>query len=130
MADYDLVRDILDEQLVDAAGRAIGKVDGIVMELRDDAPPRLLAMEVGLPVLGYRLHPTLGRLLERVNRWMRLPGNGCARLPFHEMEVRKTEIVLPVGADTTGALAWEHWLRRHLVGRLPGGRGRANRRKN
>jgi hypothetical protein len=125
VADYDLVRDILDEQLVDEDGQPIGKADGILMELPPDGPPRLLAIEVGLPVLGYRLLPAFGRALERLNRWMGFPRDGCARLPLAGIEVRATEIRVPVEAAATGALSWERWIRRHVIDRLPGGRGPA-----
>jgi hypothetical protein len=121
VADLDLVRDVLDAQIVDACGRAIGKADGIAIELRDQAPPRVRGIDVGLPVLGHRLHPALGRLLTRLNRWMRLPDDGCLRVPFDGLEVRPTGIRVPIDAAGTGALAWEEWLRRHVVARLPGG---------
>ncbi len=35
-----LVRDVLDKQLVDREGRPFGKVDGIVLEVRDGAALR------------------------------------------------------------------------------------------
>jgi hypothetical protein len=125
VADYDLVRDILDEQLVDEDGQPIGKADGILMELQEDGPPRLLAIEVGLPILGRRLAPALGRALERLNRWMQFPRDGCARLSFDGIEVGPTEIQVPVKAAATGALSWERWIRRHITDRIPGGRGPA-----
>ena len=47
----DLVRDILDAQLVDAHGHNIGRVDGILLELRAGRPPRVAAMELGMVTL-------------------------------------------------------------------------------
>lgn len=43
----DVIRDVLDNQLVDSNQRKIGKVDGIVVELREEKPPRLAYIEVG-----------------------------------------------------------------------------------
>ena len=52
MAEINLIRDVLDNQLVDRDGRRMGRVDGIVAELRegteagravrlrDERPPR------------------------------------------------------------------------------------------
>ncbi|MEH1905078.1 MAG: hypothetical protein V7L04_27805 [Nostoc sp.] len=44
----DVIRDVLDNQLFDRNQRKMGKVDGIVMELRDREPPRLAYIEVGV----------------------------------------------------------------------------------
>ncbi|MBD1845553.1 hypothetical protein H6F89_19485 [Cyanobacteria bacterium FACHB-63] len=43
----NLVRDVLDNQIVDRNQTKMGKVDGIVFELRDGQPPRLLYLESG-----------------------------------------------------------------------------------
>ena len=37
----DLVRDLLDRQLTDRSGRNLGRVDGVVLELRANRPPRV-----------------------------------------------------------------------------------------
>jgi hypothetical protein len=57
----DLIRDVLDNQLVDRNGRKMGKVDGIAIELRENKPPRLAYIETGAPTLARRLHPRLAR---------------------------------------------------------------------
>ena len=41
----DLGRQILDQQLVDRNGLNLGKVDGVVLELRRDRPPRIAAIQ-------------------------------------------------------------------------------------
>ena len=41
-----LVRDVLDKQVVDPDKNKIGKVDGIVLQLRAHRPPRVIAMEI------------------------------------------------------------------------------------
>ena len=51
----NLIKDVLDNQLVDRKDRKIGKVDGIVVELRDGLPPRLLSTVRGA------IGPTLRR---------------------------------------------------------------------
>ncbi len=121
MADYDLVRDVLDEQLVDARNRYIGKADGVVIEIREGAPPRVSAIEVGIPVLGRRLHPALGRLASRVAAWAGIPHDGCVRLPFEGIKVRRTDIQVPIDGVEAGLFGWERWFRVHVVARLPWG---------
>src|SRR5690242_11926448 len=65
-----VIRDILDKQLVDARRRRIGKVDGLVLEARDDEPLRLAFIEVGAMTLGRRLHPRLERWAASIERWL------------------------------------------------------------
>lgn len=59
----DLVRDLLDNAVVDRKGREMGRVDGIVLEIRDGAPPRVAAIEIAPGVLAHRVHPFFGRCM-------------------------------------------------------------------
>ncbi len=52
--------------------RKMGKVDGLIMVLRKDQPPRLAYIELGMSTLAHRLHP---RLASGSKRW---GGNGGA----------------------------------------------------
>src|SRR4029434_7719229 len=56
-----LIRDVLDNQLLDRHQRQMGKVDGLILELRPGQPPRLAYIEVGSITLARRLHPRLAR---------------------------------------------------------------------
>ena len=111
-----LGRDVLDKQLLDAEGRPFGKVDGVVLELRLDAPPRVVALEVGAATR-----------LARLPRWMTRPLGGLAtratatRIPRSAVLSVAREI--RVGIDATETPAWrvEKWLAR-LIARIPGGR--------
>ena len=110
-----LVRDVLDKQLLDVEGRPFGKVDGVVLELRGEAPPRVLALEVGAA-------PRLGRLPRWVTRPLgRLAARATAtRIPRAAVLAVAREI--RVGVDATRTPAWrvEGWLARVLT-RIPGG---------
>ncbi len=116
----DLVREILDEQVVDRSGRALGKVDGIVLRLRDGQPPRVLDIEIGAVTLARRLHPALARWLRLLmQRWG--AGNGePLRSPIEALGRVREDLSLDVDAEQTPAYAWERWLRRHVIGRIPG----------
>ncbi len=116
----DLVHDLLDEQLVDRNNRAMGKVDGVVLEVERGRPPRVVAIEVGAVTLARRLHPALARW---VVAWTRRLGVGSGeplRVPVGK--IRKEDINLKADVDVrqTPAFAWERWLRDHVVGRIPG----------
>jgi sporulation protein YlmC with PRC-barrel domain len=119
----NLVRDVLDKQLVDRHGAKIGRVDGIVVELRPGQPPQLIALETG-PIRMAR------RIGERAAAWVtrlaiRIGGAQYGepyRIPWHC--VRRIDIDISVdvdGADTPLGRR-QTWLSEHVVGRIPGSR--------
>jgi hypothetical protein len=55
----DLIRDVLEKQLVDPEERRMGKIDGLILEVEVGQPPRLAAIEQGAATLARRLHPRL-----------------------------------------------------------------------
>jgi hypothetical protein len=79
-----LIRDVLDGELVDRNQRRLGKVDGIIAELRPGQPPLLKWIESGWPVKARRLHPRLGE-------WM------ARRFPVHRIAWDK---IRDIGVDT------------------------------
>ena len=66
----NLTRDILDQQVVDRNGQRLGKVDGVILELREGQPPRIAAIEIGPVTLARRMHPRLAARLERLLEWV------------------------------------------------------------
>jgi sporulation protein YlmC with PRC-barrel domain len=114
----DAGRQILDQQLVDRNGVDIGKVDGIVLELRDGAPPRISAILTGGHLFACRLHPRL----ERWARWLtrrwgpRQPEP--LRIPWSK--VMKIGVDVKVDIQAAEAMPWEHWVRDRIIGRIPG----------
>lgn len=123
MADtIDLVRDLMDAQLVDRREQSIGRVDAVIIELRAGRPPRVAAMEVGLLTALRRVSPRLGRFARAIAR--RLPVvPATVRLPLALFRDVGTDIELDVDERLERRLLRvERWLRRHIVERLPGGR--------
>ena len=59
--DLELGRDVLDKQVVDRDGIKMGRVDGLVLEVREGHAPRIEAIEMGGVVLAARIHPRLAR---------------------------------------------------------------------
>ncbi len=119
----DVIRDVLDHQLVDNNQVKMGRVDGIVIELRDGYPPRLAYIEVGLPSLARRLHPRLERWVAALqSKWGARQGESF-RIPWSQVRdfnVGGIDIEVDLEAEATPALAWEEWLREHVIKRIPG----------
>jgi sporulation protein YlmC with PRC-barrel domain len=116
-----LVRDLLDKQLIDRDGRRMGKVDGIVIHPRRGKPPRVVAVETGAAVLGARIHPAIGRRIERILRRLDRRAAEPARVPMEKILHRGLDVQLDVDARRTSALSMERWFAEKIVGRIPGG---------
>ena len=116
----NVIRDILDKQLLDRHQRKMGKVDGIIMELRDGKPPRVTYIEVGGVTLARRLHP---RLAKWVAGWKRKWGIGRGesyRIPWAKVRDIGIDVEVDLEAEKTPALAWENWVSKNIIGRIPG----------
>lgn len=117
--ELDLIRDVLDKQLVDSDDTKMGRVDGIVLTI-DDGAPRIDHFELGFSVLARRLHPRVEQWLQSLRRWS--PRRSARQIvpwsAVHEINVH--EIRLDLKAIETPAFDWERWLRRHIVSKIPG----------
>jgi hypothetical protein len=115
----DLIRDVLDKQIVDRGSDRLGKVDGLVVTLEDGERPRVSAIEVGPVTLARRLGR---RLASAVTGLLTVVGAGPGTTRFEVRLVKHVgiEVMLDVAADETPARRVEHWLRDHIVGRIPG----------
>jgi sporulation protein YlmC with PRC-barrel domain len=113
----ELVRDVLDKQIVDRNGRPAGRVDGIVLEVRDGRPPRVVAIAVGPVVLGQRLHAAVGRWVEALQHGFGAP-TPSAVIPWSEIQLLTDRMTIQVTGDAP-ASTLESRLRRWMR-RLPG----------
>jgi sporulation protein YlmC with PRC-barrel domain len=112
----DLGREVLDQQVLDARGVQMGKVDGVILELRDGELPRVAGLVVGGTTLLWRLHPRLARWVER-----RRDGEGhAARIPWARVVKIGVDVKVDVEAERSPALHWERWVRERIIGRIPG----------
>jgi hypothetical protein len=117
----DLIKDVLDNQLVDRKDRKIGKVDGIVVELRDGLPPRLLRIEVGPSTVARRMHPRFGAwVAARLHRWDKIRTEPIT-IPWVAIQEIGINVKLDRDAAMTTTMAWENWLSDHIIRRIPGG---------
>ena len=115
----DVIRDLLDQAVVDRNGREMGRVDGIVFEPRAGEPPRLSAILIGASALGERLHPTLGRWAAAIESALGIGAERPVRIAISDIEEidRKVKIALAIG--DTGAGIVEQRLRGWLT-KIPG----------
>ena len=115
----ELVRDCLDKQVDDREKRRMGRVDGIILVLEADRAPRVAYIEMGVTTLMNRLSVRLGRL---VARWMRKwnINPDPFRVPWGKLKVGVNTVSADVEAEKTPALEWELWLRKKVIGKIPG----------
>jgi sporulation protein YlmC with PRC-barrel domain len=78
----DLVRDVLDKQVLNRHGREIGRVDSIVLEMRAGAAPRVDRIEIGPAVLAARIHPVLGPWVRGLEYGTGIADERPVRVPF------------------------------------------------
>ncbi len=106
----ELIRDCLDKQINDRFKRRLGRVDGVVLEVEAGRPPRVAYVELGVKTLMNRLSHRLGSAI----------GREPFRIPWSKIKVGLNEVRADVEAEKTPALEWELWLRKKVIGRIPG----------
>lgn len=116
----NVIRDVLDNQIVDRNQRKMGKVDGIVIELRDGEPPRLAYIEVGMPILARRLYPRLQRWVAAVESKWGAKRTEPFRIPWSKVRDVGIDVEVDVEAEATLALDYEKWVREHIIRKIPG----------
>jgi hypothetical protein len=121
MKRLDLIRDVLDKQVVDVEETKMGRVDGLVLELRPGEPPRVQAIELGFVVLGRRLGPRVERAVEALRRRLTVRRTARYRVAWAKvLDVDTHRLHLDVEQEDTPAFDWERWLRNHVVQKVPG----------
>lgn len=114
-----LVADVLDKQVVDRKKNRLGKVDGLVIVIRQSGPPRVGYLECGAPVLARRLGKWCERLALAVNRRLGVRKKPRYRIPWSKVQDVDIDVQVDLAAEETPLLAWEEWLSDHVVGRIP-----------
>jgi hypothetical protein len=111
----DLIRDVLDNQLVDRNKRRLGKVDGIIAELQPGQPPIVKCIEVGLVAKARRFYPGLAKWLGRWSQPSRIPWTAI-------IDIGTDVEVAPGGGETTllNTLLNTERRARKIVCKIPG----------
>ena len=116
-----LFREVLDKQIVDREECRLGRVDGIVVELRDGAAPRLVRLELGMVPLARRISLRLERFAESMHNRLGVRRSARYGLPWEKvLDVNVHRVRVDVDAEDTPAYDWERWLRTHVVEKIPG----------
>jgi sporulation protein YlmC with PRC-barrel domain len=114
----DLVHDLLDKKVVDRNGRDMGRVDSIVLEVRDGAAPRVIALEIGPVVLASRIAPLLGRIVAGIEHACAMDDNRPLRIPIGKILGLTEQVKVDVAVGQTSAATVEQSLRR-WISRIP-----------
>jgi hypothetical protein len=115
-----LVADVLDKQLMDRNGENAGRVDGIVLELREGKPPLVKCVLVSPITLLSRLSDRLARWYAEIDRRFG-PGRGVPfRVPWSRLTPEGPTIRLDVDVESTPINAFEDYLRVTIVEKIPG----------
>jgi hypothetical protein len=120
VAELDLVRDVLDKQMVDRQERRCGKVDGLVLVLGAGGQPRVDRIEVGGGTLARRLGPRLARWAAALARWCGVREGRPYRIPWSRVTDVGLEVKLDLDAPDTELDAAERRLRERIIARIPG----------
>ena len=119
--EFEIVRDILDLQLVDRDKTKMGRVDGLVLAVDDGQQPRIDHFELGFASLARRIHPILERWLQALRERWSVRRSARQIVPWSKvMDVTDDEIQIDVKAEETPAFDWERWLRDKIVKKIPG----------
>lgn len=116
----ELGLEVLDQQVIDRHGELMGKVDGILLELRAGRPPRVASLVIGGGTAARRIHP---RWAEWLLRWRRRWGPRDDQplvVPWSQVMKIGIDVQVDLDAKQSSAWAWENWLRDHVIGRIPG----------
>lgn len=118
--DLELTRDVLDLQVLDREGTKMGRVDGLVLELREGKPPRVDHLEMGSAVLARRLHPRIERWVDALRRRLGVQKTGRFKVPWSQVqEITFYHLKVDLAALDTPMFAWEIWLRDHVIEHIP-----------
>jgi sporulation protein YlmC with PRC-barrel domain len=112
---------LLDRQVVDLAGAKIGKVDDVELEIDDAGRPRITALLVGQRALGLRIGgPWGGRLAAVATRLRAEEDPRPLRIPYDHVAHAGSHLTVSLRREVLTTPPLESWLRRHLIGRIPG----------
>lgn len=116
----NLIRDVLDQQIIDCNQKKAGKVDGIALEIRDNEPPRVAYLDVGSEPRARRLSRRLERLVRRLRERIHTEPSKPFQIPWADVDKVHISVNLKVDAREYSCFRVENWLREHIISRIPG----------
>lgn len=113
-----LIGDVLDQQMLDSEDRKFGKVDGLVLEVRDDGSARVAFIEQGSPVLGRRFGRRFERWALAWNRRLGVRREPRYRIPWEKVLDVGIDVKVEIDGKDEPPLDWERWWDR-VLSKLP-----------
>src|SRR5947209_5089553 len=123
MSHLRLRHDVLDAQLTDRNKEKIGRVDALLLELRDDRPPRVATIVIGGDARAQRIGHWMVALRSAIGAMTGRRRERTSHVPFTAMRSIADSIELDVEGETLESGHLERWLRDHVVCRIPGASG-------
>jgi hypothetical protein len=116
-----VVRDLLDTAVVDRNGHPMGRADRVVVECREHAPPRVIAIEIGAGALAARVSRRCGDWIARLLDAAGFGGGQRMRIGVRQFLRITDRITVDVSFGDTAAATVERKLR-SVVRPIPGAR--------
>ena len=117
--DFFLVRDLLDAQLVDRHKFNLGKIDGITLQVTGGKQPRVTFLESGALTLARRIGPRWERFVAFMTRHFGVRKEPVFRVAWKKVTRVGIDVYVDIDGAGSDALAWEDWIEKHLIRRLP-----------
>jgi hypothetical protein len=114
-----IANDLLDKQLLDREKRKAGRVDGLIVELRDDEPPHIVAIECGFAVCAARVSERWSRFAIAVGKKLGVRKTPRYRIPWEKVLDVGFDIEVDVDGPESPMMAWETWWRRRVLSKVP-----------
>ena len=115
----DLVRDLLDNRVLDRSGRPMGRVDGIVLRALGDTQPTVAEIQLGGLTPVRRMRPPFRTIASWfVRRWGMLKGEPY-RIPWSRVQQVGIDVRVAVELTETPLVTWERRAGR-IINRIPG----------
>jgi hypothetical protein len=108
----DVGLDLVDRQLLDKAGKPIGKIDDLELTSDEGAPPVLTAILTGPGALSPRVGP-IGSYIARLRLRLRAQDQP-ARVDFASVHRMGSDVRLAVSRDQLEHISSEPWARKIL----------------
>lgn len=126
----NLMHDVLDQQIIDVEQQKAGKVDGIAIEIREEGPPRIAYLDVGMDVLARRFSSRLERLVQRIHRRAQGQSRRPLQVPWDKVRTVAISVSVDVDDKDYSNFHVEQWLREHIITKIPGNAHRKHQEKN